>query len=200
MPAWRLHATKSYTQNNMNNDTIKKHTEMVLRLAKPGQKILETLTAADCDLIHMGGCFSGEGSELYEALRLGEDPIEELGDFQFYWCKVADIFHLERSEYAPNSQDDPLLAATRLMVLAGEFWDVTKRATVYRKPVETEKAIDILQKMEQQLYFLQGEFNFSLEEVLEANYKKLADKDTGRYREGQYSDQAAQSRRDKSER
>jgi hypothetical protein len=179
------------------SNIVQKHLEMVNRLAKPGTVILSTLNPFDCDFIHMGGCLMGESSELYEALRLVADPLEELGDFQFYWAKVADILGIEREEKAASPSNDPMDVATRLMVLGGDFWDVVKRAVIYRKPLERDRAILIMREIEQHLLWMGDEFSYSLDEVLEANYKKLADKDTGRYASGNYSDEQAIARKDK---
>jgi hypothetical protein len=83
------------------------------------------------------------------------------------------------------------------MRLSGDFWDVVKRATIYRTPVQRAKAETLLAKIQEHLNAILKILDWSLEEILEANYAKLADKDKGRYRSGNYSDQQAQERHDK---
>lgn len=186
---------------------IDEHKQMVLRLKKPGEVIRQTMTATDCDLVHMGGCLMGEASELYEAMTSKEstanDILEELGDFEFYWVACAELLGLNRQN--PNLQEEESFdvpestskAAVRLMVLGGQFWDVVKRNVVYRKPMEKQKAILILRETEELLAYIEIKYKFTLEQVLQANYTKLADKDKGRYASGTYSDEQAQARRDK---
>lgn len=185
---------------------IDQHKEMVLRLKKPGEVIRQTMSSADCDLVHMGGCLMGEAGELYEAIIAPEstsnDILEELGDFEFYWVACAHLIGIKRTN--PNEDEDEFdmpsstsKASVRLMVLGAQFWDVVKRQVVYRKPLELEKAVKILRETEQLLAYLEVKFGFNLEQVLQANYTKLADKDKGRYASGTYSDEQAQARRDK---
>jgi phosphoribosyl-ATP pyrophosphohydrolase len=89
----------------MEENIIEKHRLMTVRLAKPGASILQTLTASDCHLIHMGGCLMGEASELFEAL-IEETEVgqlkEELGDAQFYVAVCLDIFGLSRTKEAAS--------------------------------------------------------------------------------------------------
>jgi hypothetical protein len=187
---------------------LHQHKEMVLRLGKPGDAILATLTPSDCNLVHMGGCLMGEAAELYEACWMlkqnKEHIIEEFGDMEFYMVACRAAIGIERgtADWA-NAQVEAHQVAVaephliQLMVLGGNFWDVVKRVTVYRKPIEQTRAEDILRKMEVHLHCLYSYYDLRLEDILQGNWTKLADKDKGRYREGAYSDTAAQARRDK---
>lgn len=188
---------------------IHQHKEMVLRLGKPGAAILATLTPEDCNLVHMGGCLMGEAAELYEACWTNMHPdknhiIEEFGDFEFYMVACKSAIGIERgtADWVNAQVESHQVAVAephliQLMVLGGNFWDVVKRVTVYRKPIEQARAEDILRKMEVHLHCLYSFYDLRMEDVLQANFTKLADKDKGRYREGSYSDAAAQARRDK---
>lgn len=189
-------------------DTKQKHLEMVLRLAKPGAVILKELTPFDCDLVHMGGCLAGEAGELYEAYEMQEPLTEEAGDLEFYLAKVRHMFDVKRTG---KLSDRPMGVRERLielMVLGDKFWDVVKRVTIYRKGVDAveksyngktilQQAVWILESMEAELNSVYAQLELTLDEVLEANYTKLADKDKGRYASGTYSDEQAQARRDK---
>jgi hypothetical protein len=187
---------------------IHQHKEMVLRLGKPGAAILATLTPEDCNLVHMGGCLMGEAAELYEACNeiscTKNDIIEELGDFEFYMVACRAAIGIERgtADWVYGQLESKQVAAVgphliRLMVLGGNFWDIVKRVTVYRKPIEQARAEGILREMELCLHCLYSYYDLRMEDILQANWTKLADKDKGRYREGAYSDEAAQARRDK---
>jgi NTP pyrophosphatase (non-canonical NTP hydrolase) len=62
------------------------HPELVSRLCKPGEDILDTLTPKKCHLWHMMTGLVGEVIELKEAWLKQDVPniIEELGDIRFY--------------------------------------------------------------------------------------------------------------------
>lgn len=66
---------------------------MVRRLAKPGDKIVESLTPETAHTLHMAIGVSGEAGELLDAVKKAaiynkpldvENVIEELGDLEFY--------------------------------------------------------------------------------------------------------------------
>jgi NTP pyrophosphatase (non-canonical NTP hydrolase) len=200
----------------MNNEIIQKHREMVLRLAKPGESILKSLTPWDCDFSHMGGCLPGEASELFDAIREYLEPesdpgrqdlIEELGDYAFYLHKCSNFFNRKWHGNKSNL-NHPQANCVQLMRLGGHYWDPVKRIVIYRKSrVDPDKkyegksldavCVELLDEMEGHFNAILQYFDLTLEEVLEANYKKLADADTGRFSTGSYSDQQAQDRKDK---
>jgi NTP pyrophosphatase (non-canonical NTP hydrolase) len=69
------------------------HSDMVRKLAKSGQDILESLHHQDCHAIHMIMGVCGEAGELLDAIKKSviyrkeldmENVIEELGDIEFY--------------------------------------------------------------------------------------------------------------------
>lgn len=193
----------------MNEQNIsEKHKAMVGRLAKPGEKILASLTPWDCHLIHMAGCLPGEASEIFDVIS-GEDTeaslIEELGDFEFYLVAIRETFSIERVVEL-SARVDPIRDGTNLMVQCGHLWDVVKRVTVYRKEFHSfdkkvggtleEAGVRIIRKIEKLFYSLLDYYEMPLEDVLAANWYKLANADTGRYASGSYSDEQAQDRRD----
>ncbi len=189
---------------------IEKHNAMVARLKKPGDSILSTLSPWDCDLLHMAGCLPGEASELYDAISANDNPelLEELGDYAFYLVAVRSLFQINEWSGKVGPAYRPTIHAIELMRLGGHFWDAVKRIVIYRKPMDIpdakfnhqtllKVAEETLEQMEQRFNAILTYFNYNLEEILEANYEKLANADTGRYSQGTYSDQQAQDRKDK---
>lgn len=70
-----------------------KFKDMVKTLAKPGEDILQSLTAEKANLLHMAVGISGEAGELLDAIKKHviynkpldtENVVEELGDIMFY--------------------------------------------------------------------------------------------------------------------
>lgn len=76
---------------------------------------------------------------------------------------------------------------------AGELLDAVKKATIYRKPIDRENVIEELGDLEFYMEALRSELRITREETLKANMDKLAT----RYKQYQYSDQAAIDRADK---
>jgi len=74
----------------------KEHSEMVTRLVKNPNDILNGISAGDMNLLHMAVGVAGEGGEILDAAKrvaiygkgltkdLHENIIEELGDLEFY--------------------------------------------------------------------------------------------------------------------
>lgn len=67
--------------------------EMVAKLAKPGQNIIDGLTPEKAHILHMAVGVSGESGELLDAVKKNAvynkpldlaNVIEELGDLEFY--------------------------------------------------------------------------------------------------------------------
>lgn len=77
---------------------------------------------------------------------------------------------------------------------AGELLDGVKKAVIYRKPLDRENIVEELGDLEFYLEGLRQGCGITREETIEANIKKLGK----RYEAFKYSDQAAQTRADKS--
>lgn len=196
---------------NEQEEIVIKHRLMVIRLKKPGADILGSLDAWKCDLLHMVGCLQGEAAELYDATCANSSEIqEELGDFAFYLvgCRLA--FRKEAAYWCGKTDGpvSPVANSVELMRLGGHLWDVAKRGVIYGKPFDIpDKKYDnktlflagniLLDQMEEKFNAIVTFYNHSLEEVLEANFEKLANANTGRYSKGSYSDLQAQERLDK---
>jgi NTP pyrophosphatase (non-canonical NTP hydrolase) len=82
--------------------------------------------------------------------------------------------------------------ASKLCSEAGELMDCVGKAVIYRKPIDLENAIEELGDIEFYLEGIRQGLNFSREQCIERNIKKLMK----RYGE-RYSDEAAIERKDK---
>lgn len=83
------------------------HPDMVAALIKPGQAIIDSLTASKANLLHMAVGVSGEAGELLDAIKKAtiyskpldrENLVEELGDLEFYLEGVRAECGITRSE------------------------------------------------------------------------------------------------------
>jgi NTP pyrophosphatase (non-canonical NTP hydrolase) len=197
----------------MENITKEQYREMVLRLAKPGEDILKSLTARDCDFMHMTFCLAGEAGELYDEcdgpkVQNRKELVKELGDLVFYFVKLRSIFKTDWlvSPIMSEALNAPY-NSKELMRLSCHLIDPMKRITIYRKDPHVPDAKyggkhladvikELLDQIEGHLLAILIYFDIDIQEVLNENWKKLADTDTGRYASGTYSDEQAQNRRD----
>lgn len=83
------------------------YSEMVARLAKSGEAIIEQMTPAKADLTHMAMGVAGEAGELVDAIKkhtMYNKPIdrtnvvEELGDLEFYMERIRQRLGITREE------------------------------------------------------------------------------------------------------
>lgn len=83
------------------------HAQLVSRLAKPGQDIVNTLSAENAHLLHMAVGVSGEAGELLDAVKKAViynkpldrvNMIEELGDLEFYMEGIRAAIGVSRGE------------------------------------------------------------------------------------------------------
>jgi len=83
------------------------HPELVAKLTKPGEDILNELTAWDCNVWHMSSCICSEAGELFDAIKrpvIYRKPldranvIEELGDLEFYMEGLRQAMDISRQE------------------------------------------------------------------------------------------------------
>ena len=93
-------------EDGINVESIN-HSDMVAQLAKPGQDIVDQLTAGDAHTLHMAVGISGESGELLDAVKKAvmyrkqidmENIIEELGDLEFYMEGLRQGLGITREE------------------------------------------------------------------------------------------------------
>lgn len=83
------------------------HAELVSKLVKPGQQIIDELTPEKAHRWHMASCIPGEAGELFDAIKkeciYGKEidranVIEELGDLEFYMEGLRQSLGISREE------------------------------------------------------------------------------------------------------
>ena len=166
---------------------------MVLRLfntAVPGNKWTP--------LMHAAIGVVGEVLELKNAVD-HKNLIEELGDIEFYVeaGRQALVVLGHTQGPAEVSFDSPLgYTILSLEGKASDFLDFAKKGWVYNKEIslrDTSFALECVQLHLMDLYTILG---VTRQDVLNTNMEKLIGP-KGRFREGFYSDKAAQERADK---
>jgi len=176
------------------------YSQMVTDLAKPGEDIIATLTPIKAHTLHMAIGLAGEAGELLEhfcadGLIEGSDVLEELGDNEFYFEGLCQSMSIEMG--STNATSDDPFSVPNYVVATTDMLDVVKKMVVYNKDIDLMIFINALTNVRARLDSLYDYYGFTQTEALEHNMDKLLKGDTARYKEGTYSDEAAQSRRDK---
>lgn len=170
---------------------------------KPGQDILDSLTAEKCHVLHMLVGLVGESQELCKYVSY-KNFLEELGDVEFYLtgleinttllgtpgviCKGAQILdcHVPRYPTVPTYLNEIRSHAHNALELGVKKW------ILYNKDISTEELREELRAIHRLLRGVYKLHRIERAAILEANKAKLEK----RYEKG-YSDKAAQERADK---
>lgn len=181
------------------------HAEMVKVLAKPGETIRQTCTPHQCHMIHMAIGLSGEVGELMDAVIFDplnkENILEELGDIEFYYQGLAqeitdynEIYCSSIRLYAPQriSVSEAIIKSS---IKASQILDVIKKYYIYQKDYDKKSLVAFMCKLQCLLQVIREYNGFSREDTRVHNISKLSI----RYKNFQYSDEAAQNRADKGE-
>jgi len=90
------------------------HKELVRKLSKPGNDILQSLSPEKCSLLHGALGISGEAGEIVDAIKkhvMYQKPLdienvkEELGDILFYMLMVMEECNLSLEEITQHNID-----------------------------------------------------------------------------------------------
>ncbi len=192
------------------------HPEMVRVLAKSGANILAGLNPHKCHLFHMAiGMATEVGGEMLPAMARyiegsnqtdWENVLEEFGDFEFYFRGACQGIGLEDDhvfnfdhDFRPGSIRMMGEHLTELVIETANFLDLAaKKEAVYGKQVLSDEYYNSLKKIRYHLSYLYAglsQHGITFEAALAANINKLGD----RYKNFQYTDQAAIARADKAE-
>lgn len=184
------------------------HPELVAALVKPATQLIADLTSQTAHLMHMAIGISGEVAELCSCLKrdiIKLDPsedgiidsqnlIEELGDLEFY---IEGYYQgiFGNHEKRRRSARPPGNELVGLVIEAGELLDITKKAALYCKPLEAEKALKCLENIHGFMAGIYARHSIAHEFALGCNIEKLQK----RYNKGKFTNQSAQERADKKE-
>lgn len=170
--------------------------EMVEKLFK-----YDTLPAM---YLHVGVGIVGEVIEYLASQNMLGDPdynknaahvLEELGDLAFFSQKLCALFGRNLEDYA-GRQREP---GTFLLYEANEILDCCKRFGIYNKQLEHERLEEALGRFMGCFFSALRVQDFALEQVQEANQKKLLTGEKARYKLGKYTDEQANARADKAQ-
>lgn len=107
------------------------HSDMVTALVKPGVDILESLSPAKCNLLHMAVGISGESGELLDAVKKAvvynkpldhDNIIEELGDLEFYMEGLRQELGISREQTLAANMHK-LLTSDKARYKMGKYTD-----------------------------------------------------------------------------
>ena len=190
-------------------DTIfPKYEDMVRKLFKRG------LPGNHADLLHAAIGMAGESGELREATDR-KNVLEELGDLTFY--AVAARLYLNQyvsgdmPSFPPISGwnetvNKPLcVSLDDLHVVTSAFLDQSKKLWIYNRKITDKMALDnlcdYLHSVESCIVRIERHYGFTKADTHLANKIKLlgTPEQKGRYASGQYSDEQALARADKTE-
>ena len=181
---------------------IEGYKQMVTDLAKPGQAIVDSLTAAKAHCLHMAVGLVGEVAGELTMNDSKENLIEELGDAEFYFEGLKQAYDIDELPTVIEGVDPRLSqmpSVLALVVLSGEIVDIVKKNVIYDKDVDLNKLVNHMSAFRMILDSIEGGMDeeVSHDIVLEANMQKLLKGDTARYATGSYSDDQASDRADK---
>jgi hypothetical protein len=178
------------------------YSQMVSDLAKRGEAIIATLTPIKAHTLHMAIGLAGEAGELLEHYCsiepvLHSEILEEFGDAEFYFEGLCQSMAIT-IDLSGATSGDPM-CVPRYTVEAATMLDIVKNMVVYNKDIDLMTFVNGLTKVRTCLDRAYDYYGLTQAEALDHNINKLLKGDTARYKEGTYSDEAAQSRRDKQE-
>ncbi len=164
------------------------YAEFVKSRSKPGNDILQSLASDDCHKLHMLIGIAGELFELLDAATEAE-ILEELGDIEFFYQGLCNAYNRPRvvlGHVLGDASEDSLMLAFEPILT----W--VKREIIYQKQQSPESLTTLFTAFDYTLACLEFQRGRTREAVQTANIEKL----TRRYPK-QYTDEAAQVRRDK---
>lgn len=177
--------------------------EMVSNLCKSPEDILKEMSNDSAHLLHMAVGVSGEAGELAENIATGgslENLIEECGDVEFYLeglCQGIDWVVPKGRSNISGANDRLIGYALFLNIHAAEVLDIVKKAAIYNKPLDVDALKEAIQRVTCAMAGIYAYGGVVREYAIQANTEKLLLNDNARYKEGSYSNKAAQERSDK---
>lgn len=187
----------------MNDIQSVPYDQFVASLAKPGQAIVDSMTAEKAHMLHMAVGIAGEAGELLSAIvdnaHFGTEldrtnMIEELGDVEFYAEGLIQATGVTPAIFkAPVRLTRREVHGAILSVIAADLLDLVKKHVIYDKPLDKAAVCAKLVGLVHEMTCLRTTISVTREEVIAANKEKLGK----RYSSGSYTDKQAQERADK---
>lgn len=173
--------------------------DMVKALAKDGTDLINGLNSASAHLLHMAVGVSGEVGELIEGVlnHQGRDnQVEELGDIEFYLEGICNHIGPFNNNYGNEIEDGDKSHTIMLnmSIHAAGLLDAVKKHAIYEKELDMPEVLKQIDGLAYQMSKFRWISGISRQECLTANIAKLGK----RYADGQYSNNQAQTRADKS--
>lgn len=178
--------------NKMDKHIQEVHADMVLKLAKDGHTIQQTLDPSKVNLIHMVMGICGEVGELYASRSL-ENTIEELGDIEFYVEGLRSQLVITRADTLDHNLLPDFINNHSLITSSAEILDLVKKHVIYNQDLKRDELLVALAIFE---FHMQAKRDFEeirYDQTLAANMLKLSK----RYENFEYTDEQAEARNDK---
>lgn len=174
------------------------HPEMVKKLVKDPQEIIDTLTLKKVDMWHAATGIGGEGPELlagfFDDPHKGVDAgnvMEELGDIEFYVQQLVSNTGITRT--IPEKAQG--LSPVKVAIACGNVLDIVKKHVVYDQELNEGKLTAAVAELDHAMAAIRARFHWSRDDVLDHNIEKLS----RRYKGLKYTDDAAKQRADKAD-
>ena len=176
----------------MSSNTEINHATMVRALMKPSSELHDASTPRKWALIHAIVGIAGEIGEVDNA-KDSVHLLEEAGDVLFYCRDYRHILGLP--EFVPMLTD--VRDGTSLISVV---LDHMKRLCIYNYEMDEKRhqaMHKLIDEIESYVSIALEDCGFTREDALQANIEKLLTGPNARYKDGVYSDLAAQLRADK---
>jgi hypothetical protein len=200
---YQLYQAKTKLSDAIANFYYDGYAAMVSQLAKPGQVIVDQMTAEKAHLIHMAIGVSGEIGELIQAVYNNDlkNLMEECGDAEFYLEGIFQALPEQCKAWSLPQEEcfDGAMPQTRLVILSAELLDVAKKYAIYNKELDLAKLHHYYHNMHYAMRLVYLDYGIEREEAMLHNADKLYTGKKARYGEGGYSDQKAAERADKAD-
>jgi hypothetical protein len=168
------------------------YSEFVASRVKPGQDIVDTMSASKANTMHMLMGLAGESLELYKAITASDvkNIREELGDFGFFLEGLG-----QELGFLPFATPAIVMLYDLEVLIdcADTLLDLAKRVGIYNKELDREELFETLTIVRSICRHTMASWQLTWPEIEQGNMAKL----TKRYSSGKYSDKQAQERADK---
>lgn len=171
--------------------------DMVITFTKPGKDVIDGLTPASANLLHMAVGISSEVGKLIEGVlekKGRSNTVEKLGEIEFYVEGISIAVH-PGNHYGSMITDNINLPGVmlKMSVYASAILDAAKKSAIHELELDTQKLLVAMDGLTFEMSNFRAIENINRQECINANVLKLGK----RYGDGSYSNKQAQLRADK---